>query len=61
MPDKPDTNRDPIASGNPNAHAPDRKGGNPVQKAEQGGGGSKGSKGPAAPSHKHNPNSSAKS
>jgi hypothetical protein len=61
MPDTPDTKRDPIASGNPKARSPGHKGGNPVQNAEQWGGGSKGSKGPASPADKHNPNSSAKS
>lgn len=61
MPDKPDPKHDPIASGNPKAHSPGRKGGAPVQNAQEWGGGSKGSKGPATPADRHNPNSSAKS
>lgn len=61
MPDKPDTKRDPIASGNPKAHSPDHKGGNPTQNAETWGGGSKGSKGSITPADKRNPNSGAKS
>jgi hypothetical protein len=60
MPDKPDTKHDPAASGSPKAHAPDHKGGNPVQNAEQWGGGSKGSKGGIPRADRQNPNSSAK-
>lgn len=61
MPDNPDTKHDPMASGNPKANAPGHKGGNPVQEAEQWGGGSKGSKGPVTPADKRNQNSSSKS
>jgi len=61
MPDRSDPKHDPIASGSPKAHAPDHKGGAPVQNAEKWGGGSKGSKGSSPSTAKHNPNSSAKS
>jgi len=61
MPDTPDTKHDPIASGSPKAHSPDRKDGNPVQNAQEWSGGSKGSKDPVTSTDKRNPNAGAKS
>ena len=41
--------------------APRHKGGDQIRKAQEWGGGSKGSKGPVTPADKRNPNSSGKS
>ena len=47
--------------GSTKGDAPRRQGGDQARKAQQWGGGSKGSKGPVTSADKRNPNSSAKS
>ncbi|WEX09584.1 hypothetical protein [Chelativorans sp. AA-79] len=48
-------------SGSTEESAPSKKGGSQARKAQEWGGGSKGSKGPITKDDRHNPNSSQKS
>jgi hypothetical protein len=54
--------RNKAVSGSPNTegNAPRHQGGDHIRKAQEWGGGNKGSKGPVTPADKRNPNSSAK-
>ena len=61
MADKAEHERNKSTSGNHKETAPGHEGGDAARKAQEWGGGSKGSKGSVSKADKHNPNSSAKS
>lgn len=61
MADEREHQRNKATSGKHKEHSPGHQGGDAGRKAQEWGGGSKGSKGPVTKEDKRNPNSSAKS